>query len=83
MPVPEIPIDDPASAFGMGYPESKWISERILQNVTQERGARTIVVRVGQIEGDKTGYWNEREWFPSLVKSALFQKCLTREDKVG
>ncbi|PIL33563.1 hypothetical protein GSI_04186 [Ganoderma sinense ZZ0214-1] len=80
-PVPEIPIDDPASSFGMGYAESKWVSERILQNVALERGAHTVVVRVGQIEGDRMGHWNEREWFPSLVKSALFQKCLPKQDK--
>ena len=81
-PVPEVPIEDPASAFGKGYSESKWVSEHLLENVTRERGARTIVVRVGQIEGDRTGHWNEREWFPSLVKSALFQKCLPQHDGV-
>ncbi|PIL33564.1 hypothetical protein GSI_04187 [Ganoderma sinense ZZ0214-1] len=79
-PVPELPIDDPACAFGKGYSESKWVPERVLQNVTRERGLRTIVVRVGQIEGDRMGHWNEREWFPSLVKSALFQKCLPKQD---
>ncbi|KAI0750820.1 hypothetical protein C8Q80DRAFT_1268136 [Daedaleopsis nitida] len=56
-PVPEVPIDA-SSAFGgtfIGYGESKWVAERILQN---------------------TGYWNEREWFPALVKSAFSVRCL-------
>ncbi|PIL34373.1 hypothetical protein GSI_03148 [Ganoderma sinense ZZ0214-1] len=79
-PVPEIPLDDPSSPFGAGYGESKWVTEHVLQNVTERRGVHTVVMRLGQVTGDKTGYWNEREWFPSLVKSALFQKCLPEHD---
>ncbi|KAM5543040.1 hypothetical protein V8D89_003424 [Ganoderma adspersum] len=79
-PVPEIPIDDPSCPFGTGYSESKWIAERVLQNVTQQRGVHTVVMRLGQVAGDRAGYWNEREWFPSLVKSALFQRCLPKND---
>ena len=81
-PVPEIPIDDPASPFGSGYSESKWVTEHVLQNVTYRTGVQTVVMRLGQVAGDKRGYWNEREWFPSLVKSALFQKCLPEHDGV-
>ena len=81
-PVPEAPIDDPSSPFGTGYGEGKWVAERVLQNVTERRGVHTIVMRLGQVAGDKKGYWNEREWFPSLVKSALFQKCLPQHDGV-
>ena len=76
MPVPEVPLDDPAVPFGCGYPESKWVVERVLQNVAQKTDVHTVVVRLGQVTGDRVGYWNEKEWFPSLVKSALFQKCL-------
>ncbi|KAM5540084.1 hypothetical protein V8D89_006224 [Ganoderma adspersum] len=79
-PVPEIPLDDPSSPFGAGYGEGKWVAEHVLQNVTERRGVHTIVMRLGQVAGDKKGYWNEREWFPSLVKSALFQKCLPEHD---
>ncbi|KAI1789118.1 acetyl-CoA synthetase-like protein [Ganoderma leucocontextum] len=75
-PVPEIPLDDPASPFGTGYSEGKWVAEHLLQNVTQQRCLHTVVMRLGQVAGDKLGYWNEREWMPSLIKSALFQKCL-------
>lgn len=81
-PVPEIPIDDPACPFGTGYSESKWVAERVLQCVTQSCGAHTIVMRLGQVAGDRLGHWNEREWFPSLVKSALYQKCLPKHDGV-
>ncbi|TFK79675.1 acetyl-CoA synthetase-like protein [Polyporus arcularius HHB13444] len=75
-PVPETPVDDPAVPFGSGYPESKWVTERVLQNVSAKTDVHTVVMRLGQVAGDRLGYWNEKEWFPSLVKSALFQKCL-------
>ncbi|RPD67101.1 acetyl-CoA synthetase-like protein [Lentinus tigrinus ALCF2SS1-7] len=75
-PVPEQPIEPSSAAVGVGYPESKWVAEKILYNVTEEAGVPTIVVRLGQVAGDKTGYWNERDWFPAMVKSAIFTKCL-------
>ncbi|KAH9933970.1 acetyl-CoA synthetase-like protein [Epithele typhae] len=76
IPVPEEPLDDPTSPFGSGYPESKWIIERVFQIVAERTDVKTTVVRLGQVSGDKLGYWNEKEWFPALVKSALHQKCL-------
>ncbi|PIL34345.1 hypothetical protein GSI_03120 [Ganoderma sinense ZZ0214-1] len=79
-PIPEIPLDDPASPFSTGYSEAKWVVERVLQHATQRTGLHTVVVRLGQVAGDRIGHWNEREWFPSLVKSALFQKCLPKHD---
>ncbi|KAI1789126.1 acetyl-CoA synthetase-like protein [Ganoderma leucocontextum] len=79
-PIPETPLDDPASPFGTGYSEAKWVVERVLQHATQRAGLHTVVVRLGQVAGDRIGYWNEREWFPSLVKTALFQKCLPQHE---
>ncbi|KAI0643270.1 acetyl-CoA synthetase-like protein [Trametes meyenii] len=75
-PAPEVSLDDPASAFGTGYSEGKWVTEHVLQNVTKQRGVHTIVMRLGQVSGNKVGYWNEKEWFPALVKTAQFQRCL-------
>ncbi|KAI0739441.1 acetyl-CoA synthetase-like protein [Daedaleopsis nitida] len=75
-PVPEVSMNDPAFAFGSGYSESKWVTEHMLENVSRQTGVHTVVMRLGQVAGDRLGYWNEKEWFPSLVKSALFQRCL-------
>ncbi|KAI0672433.1 acetyl-CoA synthetase-like protein [Trametes maxima] len=75
-PAPEAALDDPTTAFGAGYAEGKWVTEHVLQNVTKERGVHTVVMRLGQVTGNKVGYWNEKEWFPALVKSAQFQRCL-------
>ncbi|TFK82377.1 acetyl-CoA synthetase-like protein [Polyporus arcularius HHB13444] len=74
-PIPERPIE-PSSAAGAGYPESKWVTEKILYNVAERMGVPIVVVRLGQVSGDKTGHWNEREWFPAMIKSAIFTRCL-------
>ncbi|KAI1786493.1 acetyl-CoA synthetase-like protein [Ganoderma leucocontextum] len=78
-PFPEVPLE-PSYALGSGYSESKWIAEQVLHNVAERAGIPSVVVRLGQISGDKTGHWNEREWFPALVKSALFTRCLPDVD---
>ncbi|KAI0370655.1 acetyl-CoA synthetase-like protein [Pilatotrama ljubarskyi] len=75
-PAPEAPVDDPASPFGTGYSESKWVTEHVLQNVAEKTGVHTVVMRLGQVTGNRVGYWNEKEWFPAVVKSALFIGCL-------
>ncbi|OSD00551.1 acetyl-CoA synthetase-like protein [Trametes coccinea BRFM310] len=76
VPAPEAPLNDPASPFGVGYSESKWVTEHVLQNATEQRGVHAVIVRLGQVCGDRTGHWNEKEWFPALVKSAQSQGCL-------
>ena len=79
--MPEVSLDS-SSALGTGYAESKWIAEEVLRNVSERTGLPVIAVRLGQVSGDKTGHWNEREWFPALVKSALFTYCLPDIDGV-
>ena len=74
-PVPEKRVE-PSSAIGTGYTESKWIVEEILHRFSVQTGLPTTVVRLGQVCGDKLGHWNEKEWFPALVKSSLFTRCL-------
>ena len=76
IPVPEVSLDDPVAPFGSGYSESKWVTEHFLANVAQKTDLHAITMRLGQVTGDKLGYWNEKEWFPSLVKTALYQHCL-------
>ena len=75
-PVPETSLDDPAAPFGNGYAESKWIMEHVLERISRKTDVHTVVMRLGQVAGDSHGYWNEKEWFPALVKSAQFQHCL-------
>ncbi len=73
----------PDVAVGSGYTESKWVVERLLQNVSDVSSLRPVTIRIGQLCGSKTGFWNEAEWFPSLVKSSTFLRCFPKVDKVN
>ncbi|KAI1788607.1 acetyl-CoA synthetase-like protein [Ganoderma leucocontextum] len=74
-PIHEEPLD-PSSALGNGYSEAKWIAECILCNVAEQHNVPISIVRLGQVCGDRSGYWNEKEWFPAMIKSALSTRCL-------
>ncbi|EIN04342.1 acetyl-CoA synthetase-like protein [Punctularia strigosozonata HHB-11173 SS5] len=83
-PAEEIIFENPASALGAGYSESKWVAEMILSKAASVIPAlHTTVVRVGQLSGGKTGDWNAAEWFPSLVASGVVVKCLPDIDTVA
>ena len=80
-PALEAPIVDPADVVpSTGYAESKWLGERII-NASGLTNA--TVVRIGQLSGGENGYWNEKEWFPSIVKSAESVGCLPLVEGVG
>ena len=74
-PIPEGCLD-PSSALGNGYSEAKWIAERILCDVADRHRVPISIVRLGQVCGDQSGYWNEKEWYPAMIKSATFTRCL-------
>ncbi|KIX05583.1 uncharacterized protein Z518_06455 [Rhinocladiella mackenziei CBS 650.93] len=81
--VPEKIIQDNSMPSHMGYGESKYIAERILDAATASSKGRipTTSLRVGQIAGPvpnvdaaedkvKLEVWNVQEWFPSLIISS-------------
>ncbi|QRV95000.1 AMP binding enzyme [Ceratobasidium sp. AG-Ba] len=58
-------------ATGLGYGESKFVTEKMLESA-QSSGLETCVVRLGQLTGDKiSGSWSPTDWVPSLVASSL------------
>lgn len=65
-------FDDVSIVPDQGYPESKHVAERIIGIAAKQCELDCAVIRVGQIAGpaDGAGVWNEREWFPSLVRSS-------------
>ncbi|KAI0031502.1 acetyl-CoA synthetase-like protein [Vararia minispora EC-137] len=70
-PALEQPIKDPRISAGMGYGESKWVSETILLNAREQVGLRSGVVRVGQVSGDtRIGGWNKQEWVGAIAKAS-------------
>ena len=69
----EIISDTKVSLF-MGYGESKYLAELLLDYVSKRLFIDIRVARVGQIAGSlkSQGIWNEREWLSSLVLSSLY-----------
>ncbi|KAI1081037.1 hypothetical protein F5B20DRAFT_88812 [Whalleya microplaca] len=59
-----------------GYAQSKFVAEHMVLNAAR-KGARSYVLRIGQIVGDTTnGVWNDNEFVPSIIHSALTLKML-------
>ncbi|KAL4257534.1 Adenylate-forming Reductase [Pleurotus pulmonarius] len=81
--VSEEPLLDPAFAIGSGYPESKWVAERVLHKAAESTPLKTTIVRIGQMSGSYVnGCWNAHEWVPSIVKSGITLGCLPESDGV-
>jgi len=69
--VPEAITDDPSVAQGMGYAQSKWVTEKLCQIASEETPLRARVLRIGQMVGDTTnGVWNETEAISLIIKCA-------------
>ncbi|CAG8951052.1 hypothetical protein HYFRA_00006450, partial [Hymenoscyphus fraxineus] len=79
-PEPKIPErvinddDDHSAPTKMGYGESKYIAERLLNYAAEKLHIDARIARVGQIAGPAVmpGKWNKWEWFPSLVISSRY-----------
>ncbi|KAH9840963.1 uncharacterized protein C8Q71DRAFT_854811 [Rhodofomes roseus] len=72
---------EPELAAGIGYTESKWVSEEILRQASGQTALTTVNVRVGQVCGGVDGAWNASEWFPSLVQSVEKLKCFPNDPR--
>ncbi|KAG4438803.1 hypothetical protein IFR05_005694 [Cadophora sp. M221] len=72
--IPENVLSDLNTPAPMGYGESKYLAERILDYAARKLHITTAAARVGQIAGtaENPRGWNRREWFPSLVTSSKF-----------
>ncbi|KAF5870715.1 putative nrps-like enzyme protein [Botrytis fragariae] len=72
--IPEKVIYEVAASESMGYGESKYLSERILDYASKRIQLQVNIARVGQICGPIKGpsLWSRNEWFPSLMISSSF-----------
>ncbi|KAF2135592.1 uncharacterized protein K452DRAFT_281299 [Aplosporella prunicola CBS 121167] len=70
--VPELPVGIESCAGGLGYGHAKLVCEKIVQqSQIFNSDIEAVSLRFGQISGcSKTGYWNEKEHFPALLKSS-------------
>ncbi|KUL83693.1 hypothetical protein ZTR_07474 [Talaromyces verruculosus] len=74
--IPDEPIENFNHAIDMGYAQSKLVGEHMVLNAARG-GARSYVLRIGQIVGDKEyGFWNDSEYIPLMIRSALSLKAL-------
>ena len=74
--IADAPVDDFSHALDMGYAQSKLVGEHMVLNAVRS-GARSYVLRIGQIVGDlQSGSWNDNEYVPSMIRSALSMKAL-------
>lgn len=71
--MPEEIVDDWSLPQQMGYAESKYISERLLDEASRVSGMPIAICRVGQVAGPTSGkgLWREGEWFPSLIRTSF------------
>lgn len=69
-----VPESLPASlsyAQGMGYAQSKLVTENLCDRASRQTGLKTRVLRVGQIIGDtQHGRWNTTEAIPLMLQAA-------------
>ena len=73
----------PEIAIGLGYGESKWVTEQLLGRVSADSGLRTTVARVGQLCGDtRVGGWGTKEWVPAIARASLKVGCAPMKDDV-
>ncbi|KAJ4488386.1 hypothetical protein J3R30DRAFT_928355 [Lentinula aciculospora] len=69
--VPEQSFSDPSIAGSDGYSQSKYTAERIIDVAVSEAGLNAVIIRGGQLSGSsQNGYWNPREYIPSLFKTS-------------
>jgi carbohydrate kinase (thermoresistant glucokinase family) len=70
--VPEKLPDSLEYAQGMGYAQSKLITEHICAEAAKFYGIKTRVLRVGQVIADTVhGIWNATEAIPLIMQAAL------------
>ncbi|KAI0681684.1 male sterility protein-domain-containing protein [Cerioporus squamosus] len=73
---------EPSIAYGMGYSESKWVTEQLFGRAAKQTGLKTTSVRVGQVSGDQTtGGWNTTEWVAALVRVSQRLGCIPVKDE--
>lgn len=76
--VPELSFEDWSLPQNLGYGQSKSVAERLLATASSVSNIPVSIYRVGQIAGPKKhkGKWNEREWFPLILKSSMYLRAL-------
>ena len=80
---------DSEKAAATGYGQSKHVAERLLANAASQMKTPITILRIGQIAGyaedeptephqhsPNPPVWNDKEWFPSIIKSSSQMECI-------
>lgn len=76
--VPESAFHDFHVPSAMGYGESKYVAEQLLEKAGKASGLSAAICRVGQLAGPvvKGGIWNKQEWLPSVSSRGILSPQL-------
>ncbi|KAF8601149.1 NAD(P)-binding protein [Ceratobasidium sp. AG-I] len=75
-PLEEDYLNPEDATAGIGYGQSKLVTEMILRSA-RSAGLETCVVRPGQLVGDdKSGAWSPTDWIPAFITSSVSVGCL-------
>lgn len=81
--VPEALPESLGYAQGMGYAQSKLVTENILNRAARHTGMTARVLRAGQIVADTVhGIWNASEAIPMILQTAKTIKALPQLDDI-
>ncbi|KJK62622.1 Male sterility protein [Aspergillus parasiticus SU-1] len=81
--VPEKLPESLSYAQGMGYAQSKLVTEHIVNRAAQHTNITARVLRVGQIVADTVhGIWNATEAIPMILQTAKTIKALPELDDI-
>ncbi|KAI4098391.1 MAG: hypothetical protein LQ339_006446 [Xanthoria mediterranea] len=70
--VPETFLTDFTHVAPTGYARSKFVGEHVVARAVETASALASVLRIGQVVGDTAvGIWNEVEFLPMMIRSAL------------
>ncbi|KAJ5240865.1 uncharacterized protein N7469_002456 [Penicillium citrinum] len=70
-------------AQGMGYAQSKLVTETIVNRASRQTGMTARVLRAGQIVADtSSGIWNSTEAIPMILQTAKTIKALPQLDDI-
>jgi len=71
--------DDPltqSKGLNGGYPQSKWMAERLLMAAAKDRGMPVAIYRPGYVTGDcESGLWNTDDFQCRLIKGCIQLGC--------
>jgi thioester reductase-like protein len=79
--IPEQVIADLSCPAAMGYGESKYLAERMIDYVATKLNASNLAIsRIGQVAGTSRHKqyhsWRRDEWLPSLIVSSAYLRAL-------